>query len=140
MDSFYYGAMLTLQPSPAGDSKAIIAQKGSLEKAFVNNACLPTWFDLFRVCSLAKKQAVFIEHRLADKMCITQIGMIPIRISGIAAKRQGKRSKVQATSSLGRHCSTISISTIIRIFNPRSPRGERQQKCMFFMREFIHIP
>ena len=25
-------------------------------------------------------------------------------------------------------------------FNPRSPRGERQQKCMFFMREFIHIP
>ena len=42
MDSFYYGAMLTLQPNPAGDSKAIIAQKGSLEKAFVNNACLPT--------------------------------------------------------------------------------------------------
>ncbi len=27
-----------------------------------------------------------------------------------------------------------------RHFNPRSPRGERQQKCMFFMREFIHIP
>lgn len=69
------------------------------------------------------KQAVFIEHRLADKMCITQIGMISIRISGIAAKRQGKRSKVQATSSLGRHCSTISISTIIRIFNPRSREG-----------------
>ena len=53
----------------------------------------------------------------------------PTKIISIHAPRGGsdQRRSLWLSGSLGN-------------FNPRSPRGERQQKCMFFMREFIHIP